>query len=644
MGRTVCMLLAVCAVAMPAAAQSAADLDRAFAALDAYTGGSSGTLDQIRGYVDTATRDYERRRAIEPRLLATLSSRSTSQAAKNFAAEQLYRLCDRETVPALERLLLRSDTSNLARRGLELIKDESAQKALLSAFEEATGTIQMGIAESLGIRSDPSAVRPLMELAIDGNEQATVAALDALARIGGADAAIALNYCRDNLKVRRMRLHARDAYLRCGWQSLNEGDYLSAIDVFDSLYAGLEPIEIRQEALRGLIRAKREDAVPLIVEVLSKEEPALHAIAAEEAAGVVGPKATEAFVRAFPDLTRPNQIVLLEALAKRGDVGAVQTVIQAASSRYDDVRLAGLKALGAFNDPAVVQTLLKAAVTGNAQEQVIARENLERLNHPAINDELVRAAMSVDNAIRSEAVRMMVPRQANNGVPVLLRIAGRDIPEIRIDAMRSLGALATVAEMPDMVRVHNERWDIDTRREMADAIYNVAARAPEDPKRLEAPLKSVRDNAASPEARISLIYVLGKLHDDRALPVLEDVARKGAEPVQDAAFRTLAEWPGVAAAPHLDKAVQGTKNAYHRKTAIAGLARMYADTAWPDARQALRAYERLAKLAATTEERRTIIESVRATGRTDLVAALTAFDSDPALAAEMQALRGGGES
>lgn len=634
-------LFAACVLSLAAQGQSASDLNRAFSSLDAYTGGSSSTLDRIRGYVDAATRDYEKRRAIEPHLLSTLSSRSTSAAAKSFAAEQLYRLCDDETVSALEKLLLRSDTSAHARRGLELIDDHEAQQALLLALPKTNGTLQMGIAESLGVRSEPSAVRPLMQMAIDGNEAETVAALDALAQIGGSEAAIALNYCRENLKVRQMRIHARDAYLRCGWQSLKEGDQLSAIDVFDTLYVDLEPIEVRKEALRGLIRAKGEDAVPLIVEVLSGSESELHTVAAEEAADVIGPKATAAFVRAFPDLNRANQIILLDALAKRGDVGAVDTVIQAATSRYDDVRMAGLVALGSFNDPRVLQTLLKTAVSGTPKEQEIARTHLQALEHQAINDELVRAAMSADNAIRGEAVRTMPPRGATNGVPVLLRIAERDIPELRIEAMRALGDLASVTELPDLVRVHNEPWGLDTRREMADAIYKVASRAQDNPKRVEAVAKSVRDNSVPPEARISLIYVLGRLDDDAGLDALGTVARKSPEVVQDAAFKNLAEWPGTSAASTLERSAKGSNNAYHRMTAIKGLSRMYADAAWASPSDEVKAYERLAKYAESPEEKRVVVDAVRARGRADLAEALSSYEKDPAFAAEVQAMRAG---
>ena len=60
--------------------------------------------------------------------------------------------------------------------------------------------------------------------------------------------------------------------------------------------------------------------------------------------------------------------------------------------------------------------------------------------------------MSADNAIRGEAIRTMVVRSAYNGVPVLLRIAKRDVPELRVDAVRALGELATVNELPEMSR------------------------------------------------------------------------------------------------------------------------------------------------------------------------------------------------
>ena len=297
--------------AYAADAPSAAELDAAYTGLRAWGGGAENkSITPVRAHVERATKIYEVRVDAERRLIEVIESKEAGKPAKIFAAEQLYRLCDDDTIPAFERMLARPDTWDLACTGLEIVKYPKAGRVLVTAAETAKGDKLVGIITSLGNRHDPAGVPPLRVLADEGDARTTEAALIALGKIPGNESMQALDWCRKNLS-RKMRPSATQAYLQCGFTSLEKGDKATAIALFEALLLDFEPVEIQADGLRGLIKARGEDAVPTIIEALTSGIPELENVAAAEAHTVPGRKATEGFIAAYPDLTTENQAVLL---------------------------------------------------------------------------------------------------------------------------------------------------------------------------------------------------------------------------------------------------------------------------------------------------------------------------------------------
>ncbi len=608
------VLVVAAIVALDAFGQDPADpaeLDRAFAKLLEYDSGSdTATLEFITAYVDRATARYKIRVDAEERLLAVLASRQSSAAAKKFTADQLYRLCDEDTVPDLRDLLLRRDTSDLARKGLELIAHPKAVQALLDAIDRSTGSMLLGIIESLGNKADPAAARVLSRTAKAGNAAVCLAALDALAKIPGPEAMDALEWCRLNLTP-RMRPHATDAYIQSGWLSLEKENYDTAIYLFDSLLIDVEPIEVRAQGLRGLIRAERDQAVPTILDALSGDEPRLREVAIEEAGKVPGRAATEAFIQHYPDLKPENQIVLLHAFAQRGDAAALPTLVLATRSRLPEIRRAAIEAAGAFNHPDVLQPLLKAAASGTGDEQRLAREALARLKIPRMNDALVKAAMSADNGVRYEAVKAMAARSAQNAIPILLRIAERDVKEIRIEALKALGALATQNELPFMVEMLIDAWTDENRTFIAQAIVAIAHRSPAGKARTAAASNALKKSSLSDGVHLSLVSILGDIRDDSGLPALEAHARTRGSESPMAALKILVNWPNDLPIDTLQRIASAAKDDRQRTIAFDGFVRMIQrPESGRGADRTLKYYQQAAKIAAGPDEKRAVIKGL----------------------------------
>ncbi|MDK1021180.1 MAG: HEAT repeat domain-containing protein [Candidatus Hydrogenedentes bacterium] len=610
-----------------------AELDRAFADLAEYdTGGDQDTIDFVRAYVDRATARYKIRVDAEARLLGVLQTRQSSAAAKRFAADQLYRLCDEDTVPAFHDLLLRKDTTDIARKGLERIDHPKAEQALLDALDRAAGAMLLGIIESLGNKGDPAGAQVLSRTARGGNAEICLAALSALAKIPGPEAMDALEWCRFNLTP-RMRPHATDAYIKSGWLSLEEGDYQTAIYLFDSLLIDIEAIEIRAQGLRGLIRAERDQAVPTIIEALSGNEPALRAVAAEEAGKVPGRAATEAFIRHYPDLGPENQIIVLRAFAQRGDDAALPTIVLATRSRLPEIRLAAIESAGAFNHPDVLQPILKAAASGTEEEQGIAREALARLDAPRMNDALVKAGMSADNGIRYEAVKAMAARKTRNAIPVLLRIAERDVKEIRIEALKALGIVGTHHELPFMVEMFLDAWTGENRQSIAHAIVAIARKSPAGKIRTADVSSALKKSSLPDSVHLMLVQILGDIQDDSALPALEAHARTRSPESSTAALEILANWPNDQPIDTLQRIASAAKDDRQRAIAFDGFVHMIQrPESGRGVDRTLKYYQQAAKIAATPDEKRAVIKGLSQIKHSGSLKILETFLSDSQVA------------
>lgn len=590
----------------PLGAWGQSGVDKAFNTLHGWSGGKEGSAHAaVRAYVDEGIADYKVRVDVERRLIDLLETQGVPRAAKEFAAGQLYRICDEDTVNALERMLGRADTWDLACTGLELIKHPKAENVLIGAAKTAKGDRLARILEALGNRRDPAGVPVLREWAEDGDVRTTEIALTAMGKIPGQESMKALDWCRKNL-TRKMRPAATQAYLQCGWSSLERGDKATAILLFEGLLLDFEPVEVQAEGLRGLIKAQGESAVPTIIDALTGGIPELESVAAAEAHTVPGRRATLAFIEAYPDLSPGNQAVLLRALGERQDDAALETVLLAAQSRIPTVRLAALDSLGRFNHPESVQVLLKAMVTGSEQEQALAREALAKLDHPDLNDELIVAAMSADNTVRTEAIKALARRNANEAVPVFLRIAERDVKTVRLEALKALGDIGTANELGPMVAMMNNEWADDERAAIGQSIISVARRAPAGSARTAAVSKALTGSGVNDSVKLTLVSILGAIGDNAGLSALETVAKKPGGRVQRAAVETLAGWPNPAPLDTLDKVARSDKDSEIRSLAVDGALRQLEAGAGVPEDKRLKVYTSLANAAQTSEQKERI--------------------------------------
>ena len=247
-----------------------------------------------------------------------------------------------------------------------------------------------------------------------------------------------------------------------------------------------------------------------------------------------------------------------------------------------------------------------------------------------MNDALVKAGMSADNGIRYEAVKAMAARNTLNAIPVLLRIAERDVKDIRLEALKALGTLGTYHELPFMVEMFLDAWTDENRLSIAHAIVAIASKSPEGKVRT-VPVSSALKKSSLPDSvRVMLVQILGDIQDDSALPTLEAHARTRAPESSLAALEILANWPNDQPIDTLQRVANAPKDPRQRTIAFEGFLRMIQ---LPSSDRALnrtiKYYQQAAKIADTPDEKRALIQGLSQIEHPDSLKILETYLGDP---------------
>jgi HEAT repeat protein len=345
------------------------DPDAALKAMSGYTPGQDPRIpydiEQLVIAVNSRTDGgaAAARDELSAKIADTLAS-SAKPAAKEFLCRQISTIATEKQVPVLALLLLaqpgspEAGVADAARGTLQVIPGPAADAALLDALGKTSGTVKLGIVESLGERRDIQAVHALIPLLNDSNAVTAGAAAAALEKIGGAAAEEKLSEALATVQG-ALRVRIADAYLKCADRHLGAGELAAATAIYTRLYVPREALPVREAALRGLVLSNPQKGIPLAVEALGSSEVGMQRMALQLIRGLPGNAGTTVITEQLSNVPPSLQVFLLEALAARGDPSALPAVQKAAQSEDESVRVAALKALGALGTASQAKQLIQ---------------------------------------------------------------------------------------------------------------------------------------------------------------------------------------------------------------------------------------------------------------------------------------------
>jgi len=539
------------------------------------------------------------RRAIEDKLLGTLAAPGATYHCKQFVCRMLRRVGTEASVPALAKLLPDEKLSHMARFALERNSSREAGDALRSAMGTVTGKLKLGMVATLGGRRDAGSVSALRRMLAAGDEEMTRAAISALGRIGTREAADALTYARPPEKLKRL---AADACLMCADRLAAGGEGARASAIYDKM-AGL------------------------VVSLMRDKDVDLRRAASKFVVEMPGREATRALAAELGGLPPEAQVVLIDALTARGDPAAAPSVTGLVESGNEAVRIAAIRALAVMGDASSVPILAKVASSGGEIGKA-AVDSLNRIKGEGVGRAMADLLDSPDPAIRTGIINVMTARADRTVAPAMVK-AARDRDEtIRNAAIKGLGVVAGLKELPDIVDLLIENKDTSIRSELEKALAATAMRISDAEARTEAIVTGL--GRADADAKARMLGVLGRLGGRGALAAARGQLKSYDADVATAAVRALAGWPDAAPAPDLLDTIRTTRNTIHRVLAFRGYIRMVNMPSERSAAETGRMYAEALRLATSATEKKSVLAGLagaRSEGALRLVEGLLADDT-----------------
>ena len=470
-----------------------------------------------------------------------------------------------EVVPALAKLLTGQDAvlAETARRALQNNPSVEATAALRDGLSKAAEpSRQAAIALALGMKRDAESVAPIAKL-LAKDEKTATAGLLALGDIGTAAAAKAV---ADAKLPEKLALLAAESQMKCAERILAAGQVDAAAAIYNSQRKSALR-SIRMAALAGALRAAGDKAADLVLEaVLGKDDDARGAAMTHIAD--LPPAALKSL--AEKSVKSPAAVILLPALADRGEKAAMPIAQVCAKSDDPEVKKLGLRALGVLGD-ASVAPLLFEVMTSNDPDGV-ARASLLRLNCPKVNETLIGLLKKATvPQQRTMLFEVLEGRGAAEVVPFALAEVTSDDTNTRKQAMRVLGKLAkpehAAAMLPGLFKATGGERD-----EAEKAVMFVCEREKDGEKQAE-PILAAYAKANGRE-KLALLGVMGRIGGRKALAEIKAAIASNNGEQREAGVRGLCNWPDDSVADDLFTLAEQSASPQEHVMALRGAVRV----------------------------------------------------------------------
>jgi hypothetical protein len=416
---------------------------------------------------------------------------------------------------------------------------------LVNLLSGASAPAKIGILNALGHRKDRQAL-PAVAKELGAADKTTVqAAARALGRMPSQESAKALSAARKTASKEALAA-VNDAYLLCADQLLKDGKQKDALAIYHELNGPSESKATRLAALQGVLKASGDDAGKLIFDILRGEDAAARQIAIAQiencSAGALKPLGQQ-----LDKLPIPSQVMVLTAMAARGDKSMAPIAVSASASKNEAVQRAGIQALGSLGDASVVPLLL-GKITAKSAHSAVASDSLSQIPGDDVTQQLI-AALKKEKDHVPALIGILQRRKATVAVPALLDIAG--IPGLRTAAFAALQDLAEPNQVPEMVLVLMKMPKDKDRVQAEQAIVAVCAKTQDSEQRADPVLAVFRKSPK--DQQIALLPLLGKLGGKESLKEVQTALAGEKGDAFDSAMTALCHWPDASVSDQLQR-------------------------------------------------------------------------------------------
>ncbi len=484
----------------------------------------------------------------EAKLIAVLQSADASRKDKADACRQLAIIGGKDAVVPLAALLGNEELSHNARYALEPNPDPAVNEALRDALGKLKGQPLVGVLGSVGVRRDAKAVGAMAKLLGDSDAVVACAAARAMGKIGTAEAASALQAALPNASG-GVKLDLCEGLFRCA-EALAAADQKDqAVAIYEELLKLDAAHQVRGGALRGVLLTRERGGPKLLRQYLQSKDYILFSAAVQAAQEMPGDRVTKALLGEMTNLPADNQILIIQALGRRGDKAAVPALLDVAKSGAKPVRIAALQTLTELGDASAVPVFVQLLEDQDREIAQTAQGCLATIPCPEADAVVTEMFQNGSPEKQRVAIDLMNRRRIKNSVPVLLQAARSGDAKTRPEAIKMIGDLGGAGELPALLDLLDAAQNPQDLAATEQAIATACTKD-RDPQ-AQAQKLAARLPQAKPAQQAVLLRVLSAVGGSDSLPAVRNLVSHGSPEVRSAAIRALGAWRTADAAPDL---------------------------------------------------------------------------------------------
>ena len=537
---------------------------------------------------------------VEVKLLTALSE-NVNFAVKDYICRQLAVIGSELSVPALGKMLVDPETSNIARYALERINSDKVDSVFIDVLNgRSDDKIKSGVLISLGVRKCSDAVSVIKGYLVSSNEYLVISALQALSDIGNTAAANALLAVSPSSAKDRYY----DALLACGNKLAKNGNTQIAINLFEKVYSQGNDSIVKLGALISLIQTDKTNSAKLVKAALEGGDIDLQKAAIQTLSKLNDTTLLNSIASSIMGFSDNAKIMIITALSENpNQVGEAQA-LELTQSKDVAVRLAAYEALaklGTVKSAGLLATI--ASEIRDRKEKEAVEKALYSMPGDGVDKEILNLIISTDKAgkemVAIELIKAAVERQAEGVSKVLLMSTKSSSRRVVSSAVRALMSVANADDVSAMVSLLAENPSTSTE----NAVSVLAGRL-DDISGLRKSLSTKYLSLNDDKAKQSFLKVMGKIGGKEIASILKATYSSSNPVLKEAAFRAMTEWPGDDFTAEMKELAKSGKDAKTRILAFRGYLRMIQSQGGDNSSKlAIEAYE----MAERDDEKRMVI-------------------------------------
>jgi HEAT repeat protein len=579
-----------------------------------------------RAVIDAMT-SPQTRSACAARLASVLADADTTPAARQYICLQLRQIGTAAEVPLLAELLMKPETSQIARYALETIPGPEAASALRGALTTLDGKLLLGVIQSVAARKDAAAVPTLVGLADSSDRQVADAAIWALGNVAD-DQAIAFLTSRADKAGIPTPQGVAVPLLRCATVLAESERAEAAQAIYTMLSQSNQTPAIRRAALQGTLALSGGQMMTTVLAWISGWDPDRRRIAAGHL-HTLSDEQLDRLLSQLPDLPDGSKLAVMELAASRRGKQVLPMLISLMKSDKPELRLAGVRFLGMVGDASVIPQLVEMLSADNDLNRA-AQDALLNLPRTEVTAALLDALKNRP-AIRVPVIAVLVKLKCYDAIDPLVEIALQTDPAVYGPALDGLCGIADPdkTDIPRLVKLLLQTEPGRHRDEVERTILIVCDKLPATADRSEL----VRAALASADGSEMPNYLplLGRLGGPKCLEMIQPELTSTDPAIREAAVRALCNWPNADVAPKLLELATKAENQTFRLWALRAYIRVVTLPTDRPALETLKMLQLAMKLADGVDEQRLAIERASTIRLMETVMWIAPYLDDPQL-------------